>query len=203
MPIHSPRQSCPLQTPLFSGLLRPGASPRTSRAGFSLVEVAIAIGIMGGAFAVIIGLMTVALTSFHQSKNVSVSSLIAQQIFSQAQVMSFNTLTNGGATTYYQLPNPNTNIGGTIRYFDDQGNEMKGTAGAFVYEVNVRVVTSTPFLLTSGTISNPSLATVTVQVAYNPGGLSLTSANGLWTGTTTGNVPIEIYTYNSLVAQGS
>ena len=174
--------------------------------GFSLVEVTVALGIMAFSFLVIFGLLGTGLTSFRQAKGVSVSSQIAQQIFSQVEVMPFNTLTNNGATTYYQLPNPNTSIGGNIRYFDEQGNET--TAAGAVYWANVRVLTATPFVGATS-VSNTALATVTIQVASNPGALTPDvsasgSTTGEWTGTAnTGTVPLQIYTYQSFVAQGS
>ena len=164
-----------------------------------------ALGIMAFSFLVIFGLLGTGLTAFRQSKGVTVSSQIAQQIFADVAVMPFNTLTGStpgsSPPIYYQLPN--SSIGGTTRYFDEQGNETTKTSA--VYWANIRVLTSTPFV-GAITVTNANLATVTIQVAYNPGHLApdlgTGTTTGEWTGTS-GGVPLQIYTYNAFVAQGS
>jgi hypothetical protein len=106
-------------------------------------------------------------------------------------------------------------VGGTIRYFDDQGDELTGTSGTVdgvtvpaIYWVNVRIITDTTVLQSSAAASasyNPSLATVTIQVAYNPGELTPTVNNlGLWDGTTSSaTTRLPIYTFDSFLAQGN
>ena len=156
----------------------------------------------------------VGLASFRQSKAISVTSQIAQQVFSQVAVTPFSTLinntsnTSAAAGTYYQLPNANT--GANYSYFDEQGTEVTSGSNP-VYQVNV-VVNPTPQFLqaTTGTpVYNPSLATVVVQVAFNPGQVTIDKGSTpLWTmktatSGTSGALTIPIYNYQSFVAQGS
>ena len=161
-------------------------------------------------------MMPVGLTSFQQSKGINTSSQIAGQIFAEVQATTFASLTGGaaGATTW-RLPAPNS--GGTIltRYFDDQGTEMppgnngQAPAGA-LYQVNTRVLIATPAVLSptaATTTTNTDLATVTVQVAYDPSGVvpdfsAVANATNLWTTTAAnGKIPLQVYNYELYVAK--
>jgi uncharacterized protein (TIGR02598 family) len=174
--------------------------------------MAIAVAIIGSALIVITGLTATALGSFHQSKGAAVSALIAQQIFAQVQVGTFSLLTgNATAPGNYQLLNPNGS-GTPYRYFDEQGNETANTQGVAVYMVNVRVVTQTPISSSGTPVYFSNLATVTVQVVYDPGLITpdLNGSTDLWTVTQNGFVSanggalqLPAYTYNCLVARGS
>jgi type II secretory pathway pseudopilin PulG len=110
-----------------------------------------------------------------------------------------------GIPTYFRAPSmaatasaaasPN-NPGACIRYFDEQGNEIipaarSGTTGDpspteyanIVYYVNTRIAASTNLPRVTGSNAPISfdLATVTVQVVFNPGhfGLSVVQSTGL------------------------
>ena len=178
---------------------------RRAAAGFSLVEIVIAMAVIASALLVVLGMLGVGMSTFQQAKATSVSSQIAQQIFSQIQVAPFSSVTNHAITAaptqgYYQLPNPNASISGNTRFFDDQGNETV-QAGS-VYWVNVRVITATQFLGTAATYNN-NLATITIQVAFNPGGFTPNPDGTLkWDGTSSGP-RLQIYTYDSFLAQGT
>lgn len=217
--------------PLVS--IKPGrrrfpASLRTPHTGFSLVEMCIAIGVVAFAFAIIFGLLGVGLTSFRQTKNLGVTGQIAQQVFSEVENTPFNTLTNttarsGGtvptSVQYTHAMTVNSTSTGTL-YFDEQGTELSSTTGipaGAIYWVNIRVAYPTPILpYTAATVSsaptgaaalNIDLATVMVQVAYNPGGSSLaldSTTSTEWTGfTQTGNIPVQIFNYQCLVPRNS
>jgi uncharacterized protein (TIGR02598 family) len=201
-----------------------GLRRRFSRAtGFSLIEVVLALAVMASTLLVVLGLLGVGMAAFHQAKATSVSAQIAQQIFSQIEVTPFYTVVGQTSPTtpaptsptYINLPNPNTSVGGNIRYFDDQGNELTGATATVngvvvpaIYWANVRVITVTPLLQASASATpsyNSSLATVTIQVAYNPGGLKPTANSvGLWDGTTSSaNTILPIYNFDSFLAQGN
>ncbi len=186
------------------------------RRAFSLIEVALAIAITGFAVVAIVGVVPIGLESFRKTKNVSVASQISRQIFSQIQTATFAALTNSNGQPAWRLPaQPNSTT--LVRYFDEQGTELPSATNS-VYQVNVRVLISTPFLqVPAGTpLPNPDLATVTIQVAFNPGNLTPdldTATSTLWTSLGTnpawtgsannGKVPILIYNFQSMVARNS
>ena len=111
--------------------------------GFSLVETALALGIVSFAFVALIGLLPTGLTTFRQAMDTSVGAQIAQRIVSEAQETDFQILLasaslkdRGEGAQFFRLP---------LRYFDEQGNETKdpGVASAaerlrILYTVRVR-----------------------------------------------------------------
>ena len=173
---------------------------------FSLVEVTLAIGIMGFAFVAIIGLVPVGLGNFRQTKNVSVASDISARILSELQDTPFTQLI--GATTAGQSWSLTKPDGTTLRYFDDQGTETTSTDSAVVYEVNVYVYNAPAFVVPGRPTSlpqNPALTSVTVQVAYDPGNLTLPvdSTTHKFTGKTVGGASVQIFNFNTYIAKNS
>ena len=126
-------------------------SPQTSAEAFSLVEIALSLGIVSFAFVGIFSLLPAGMTSFRQAIDTTMMSQIVQRVANEEQQTDFATLT-GGQTQ-------------RNRYFDDQGNEVP-EAGASVYSVEITVAGQTP--LPNGAPS-PNLATVTIRTAWNPG----------------------------------
>ena len=200
---------------------------RACTKAFSLVEVTLALGIMGFAFVSILGLVPLGLTSFRETKNVSVASQIAQQIFAEVQSTPFAELVNKSLQPgqSWRLPPPGTQVSSDpnapqpldnpLRCFDEQGQEISSTdptvAASIVYRVNVRVLFSPPVVqaqaqnATTTTLSNPALANVTIQIAYNPSNLSMEPVDSttnpyLWTGKS-GNTIVPMFTYETLVAR--
>jgi uncharacterized protein (TIGR02598 family) len=194
----SGRKPC-LRRGLFVG------SSAVQRDGFSLVEVVLAVGIVAFAFVGVLALLPTGMSVFHQSLNISVGSQIAQRVINDAQQTDFTQLISGGAgTSPFRLANPIDSAKGPVRWFDDEGKELSSAAGA-VYFVNTRIVTSTALPLASGTMTNPDLATVTVQVATNPGNqtLALSASTDLWSGAYQGNsaVVVPILTVSALIGK--
>lgn len=207
-----------------------GNARRFSSAAFSLIEVAMAVGIMGFAFVAILGLVPVALTSFRTTKIGTVSSQISQQVIAQAQVAPFAALTQpdssnqtvqklttpqGVAYTVLCLPGPPETPGAPplyIRYFNDQGVEVLSTDPTGIYQVNSRVLVGPPFVQSTpsggtggtGGIGNADVAGLTVQVAYNPGRLTLDMKpnTDLWAGTANGGkVAVPLLSFPTNVAR--
>ena len=137
---------------------------RSSRRAFSLVEVTLALGIMGFALVALLGLLPAGLSTFHSATVNSTGTQIAQRLLNEAQQTDFDQLV---AT----VP--------MVRYFDDQGDELTAANKAqAIYNTNVVVAPSTTL---PGGAANPNLATVFVQVADDPGSVPLTSdANKHW-----------------------
>ncbi len=186
----------------------PGPATRLRRRGaFTLVEVTLAVGIMGFAFVAIVGLVPVGLTNFRQTKNASVASQISERMYSEVQNTTFERLTKPGKT--WRLPVSDAEGASVVRYFDDQGQELGAYGPTALYQVNVRVASATPFVQPGAADHrpvppNPDLATVTIQIAYNPGNLPLdldaTSTPTLWTGTS-GKATVPIFNRQTCVVR--
>lgn len=180
----------------------PPASKRVRRgdAAFSLVEIALALGIMAFALVSVFGLMPLGLSTFRKASDISVGWQIAQLIIGEAQQTDYDTLLGSShvnqTTPFSKEP---------FRYFDNQGGEQAGKQSATtIYWVNTRIVPSTPVPAgangTDGiTNVNKDVATITVQVASNPGGAGLTldAATGLWKP----RAGISILTHSTFVAR--
>ena len=160
-------------------LARPSSLDRR-RAGFSLIEVTLSIGIVAFAFISLFGLVPTGLNVFRASIDTTIGTQIAQEVTDIAQQTDFATLTNNSPTSY--LPDP-TN-GNAYWFYDEQGNQItdngvpvtdphNALVQASVYTVRTTVTTPTavPALNAStdavGTTSN--VATLKIQIAKNPG----------------------------------
>jgi len=119
--------------------------------GFSLIEVALSIGVVSFAFVSLFALLPAGLTTFRQTVDTMVTSQVVGRIINEAQQTDYPDL----------IANPTTD-----RYFDDQGNEVAPADSTYTAEVTVLAPTSLP---NTATPDSTSLATVTVKVANNPG----------------------------------
>ena len=125
---------------------------------FSLVEVVIAVGVAAFALVALLGLLPSGLKTFKSTMNTAVGSQIAQRVFNDMQIANWADLTN------------------TIRYFDEQGNELTNatSSNAFncIYWVQVNTTNAATGTNSTQFLGNTStnLMTVTVMVANNPGG---------------------------------
>jgi hypothetical protein len=192
---------------------------RRRQAAFSLVEVVLAIGIVAFAFVGVFGLIPTGLNSFHQSIDISVCSEIAQHVINDAQQSDWSDL----ITDYTGATISGTSGMKSYRFFDGQGLEVipaTATAGnpttaptglaaaeklKIIYWVNTRVMpaTVTP---NTGNSSNPCIATVTVQVANNPGNQALyvTPGANLWNGayaSSSTNPVVPLKSFSALVSR--
>jgi uncharacterized protein (TIGR02598 family) len=137
---------------------------------FSLVEVTLALGIVTFSVITLMGMIPMGLTTFHKAAATSVSSQIVQQVVTDVQQSDFSQLVTTNS--------PLTKL--SMRYFDDQGNELGAVGGVpptsppvgTVYNVNV--VVKTPVVLTGGSLSDPAnLACLTIEIVSNPGNIAL------------------------------
>jgi len=171
----------------------------TTVSGFSLIEVALAIGVVAFAFVALLGMLPFGLSNLRKAMDVSIAAQIEQRVVSDVQETDFDTLLASKVETspdgqFYLL---------ATRYFDDQGNEVKVQSSEsptpqelakVIYFAHVRGSmpgTSDPnaaannfqALPTTGNKFNPRSSTViTVQVANNPGNKSIPRDAGtlLW-----------------------
>ena len=125
----------------------PHHQPSNSRiAGFSLVEVTLALGVVAIALVALLGLLPSGMSNFRAAMDSQVAGEIFQRVVADAQETDFDTLIKSGTDTqkggdggqFYRLP---------LRHFDNQGTEVKVTnpdlptpteAKAILYTVRVR-----------------------------------------------------------------
>jgi uncharacterized protein (TIGR02598 family) len=166
------------------------AKLKPAQAGFSLVEIVFALGIVAVTFTVMMGLLTVGLRSSQAAINTSVTTQIAQLVIDDAQQTDFAQLTHGNAIN--DLP---------VRYFDYTGTELASSGNTVpsgaIYQALVRV--QAPISLPGSAVANATLAQLTVQVATDPSYQILVpdSVTYLWPVTNPG---IPIATYSTQVA---
>jgi len=176
-------------------------------AGFSLVEVTIAMGVIAFAFISVFGLIPTGLNAFHQAIDTSIGSQIAQKVINDAEQTDFSTLTDSTnlpvtLPANYSFQGPAVN-GPAIRYFDEQGDELLSSqVSRAVYQVRTRITpaTVTPYFATgqSSTATDVDLATVTIQIASNPGNQSIPidPTTNLWS-----SPLIPLTTYSTMVSK--
>ncbi len=162
-----------------------------------MAEVLMAMGVISFAFVGVLGLIPAGFGVFREAMDQSVGAQIAQRVIADVQQADFRAVIDDGTETAFLM---------APRYFDEQGEERPGAAGA-VYQVNTRVWRATPVpgAETAEAQGNPELATITVQVACNPSGRPLAAADAqsaqrlLWTGNYEGDagqgarVPMAFY----------
>lgn len=111
----------------FSGVagVCPSIPPQAANScrAFSLVEVAMALGIFAFAIMGIVGLLPVGLNAFKESKARSVEALIVQQRANRVLQTPFKVLTNAGNTT-------NTMVTGLVFYSEDGVEITDATTGS-------------------------------------------------------------------------
>ena len=140
---------------------------RGGASAFSLVEVTFALGIMSFALVGLLGLLPVGVSTFHSATDSSTGTQIAQRLINEAQQTDFDQLVASAPTPL------------TFRYFDDQGNEVTpANRSQAIYCTNLVVLPSTTM---PGATSNQNLATISLQIANNPGRTQMPAdPNALW-----------------------
>ena len=167
---------------------------RTREDGFSLVEVALAVGIAGFALVSLLGLLPVGLHTFRSAMDTSVCAQIAQRVFNDAQQADFSVLIDEGVSAAQQpgftfrAPGRVTGADGEkmrLRFFDEQGVEVvpekaeglsEEERARIIYYVNVRIMPQSVLPRADRELA-PDLATVTVEIANNPGNREIPTNN--------------------------
>ena len=128
-------------------------------AGFSLVEVTLALGIISFAMVTLIGLLPVSYTSFRASARSVTSTQLAQRIFAEMQQTDF------------------ANLSPTNTFHDVQGAEVGQSDSKKVFDVNVQIINgmklpASASVASGSLLSNAHLKQIVVKVAENPSGRS-------------------------------
>ena len=131
---------------------------------FSLIEVAMALGIMAFAFTALLGMLPVGLGLFRNAMDSSVATRIVQRVSSDLQQSDFDTIASAGSE---------------ILYFDEQGNRLAAAGGA-IYWARVNIYSDAELPGSSGAATS-DIARIVIQVAHNPGSAQPASnADGTW-----------------------
>ena len=136
------------------------APSKSKPSGFSLVEIALAIGIIAFAFVALMSLLPAGLTTFRRALDISICTQIAQRIVSEAEEVDFTVLTDvanlpasqPGRDPSFQMHRVTAKGASPdilIRYFDEEGNEIIPSKPPaltadeqlrVIYAVNVRII---------------------------------------------------------------
>lgn len=188
----------------------------TRQSGFSLVEMALAVGIVAFAFVAILGLLAGGFGEFRNGLDSTVCSQISQKVINEAQQTDFTTLITPPqetSVTAEDQNNPQFTFQQTVkfRYFDEQGAEIINKSGNLaqqdldrvVYQVNVRVRPSAQVPRSVAAPKGSTLAQVTVQIARAPANVKLEVVDK---GDKNANLfksrpGIPIYTYSALIGR--
>jgi uncharacterized protein (TIGR02598 family) len=141
------------------------ASNKENRiSAFSLVEVAMSLGIVAFAFTALMGMLPIGLTLFRNAADTSVTTRIVQKVSGDLQQADFDTIKNAEDE---------------ILYFNEQGSSLPSADGAIYWaRVNVFPDADLPGSAGAGT---SDLARVVIQVVHNPGAVQPSSGpDGTW-----------------------
>jgi len=119
------------------------------RAAFTLVEVALALGIIAMAFVPVLGLLPVGLDVSRKAIDATVAAQIVQQLTNEARQTDFSTLSA---------------LSGATAYFDDQGSELPAGASVAndaIYAAGFSISTATSL---PANVTTQRLATVTISI---------------------------------------
>lgn len=196
-------------SPMNNASFPKAAAVRAS--AFTLVEIALALGVISFALIGLIALLPAGLNNFRSSMNASVGAQIYQRIVTDAEQSDFDALLTAAPPSdgsgFAVLP---------LRYFDDEGNEVvpanpasltRNEAQKVIYHVHVRASFPGPANVSSDSANcftslpaapgsvrfNPRSSTIlTIQVACNPGNQKINedSTTRLWT---SNSLPITAY----------
>lgn len=124
-----------------SSLPSPRSSRRAQKSAFSLIEVTLALGIVGFAFVALFGMLPMGLRTFEGAIDATIEIQIAQAVITSARQDGFS-----------ELPE----LSGEKQYYDSQGNRLASLNSSCAYEVE-----------TTLRIENGDLATPIPEAAYN------------------------------------
>lgn len=185
-------------------------SARSQTRGFSLVETALAVGVIAFAFVGLFALLPAGLTLFRTAMDASVGAQIFQRVVTDIEQMEFDSLLDAGrgaSGDFVAMP---------IRYFDDQGNEVQADDSArIVYHARARISLPGPAAVGGGnhftSLPAPPGASrfalrdsvfVTLQVAHNPTDRPLpVDERLLWVAPPAQQQTLALATYSAVVTR--
>lgn len=197
-----------------------------AKAGFTLVEIAIAIGILAIALVALMGMLPGGLSNFRKAMDTSITAQIAQRILLDMQQADFDTVIDSQTSDKQDLSNL-ANFTFTapkrgsqqFRFFDEQGNELITTDGvtlsttqkpALIYQVLIRIMPLAP--QPANPTNSGIVSLVTIQIARNPAYRPLPvfssgasdpsiSYRNLFDPTSSAVRSTQIYTYSALIGK--
>ena len=124
------------------------------RSGFSLIEVTIAIGIVGFAVLALVGTLGVGSRTLGSAVSYSMQAQITQNVMGSLKLSDFSVLTN---------TSPNGWNGANL-YFDERGVSTTNSSLA-IYTATVNI--TTPITLSGAASANTNLARATLSIVKN------------------------------------
>jgi uncharacterized protein (TIGR02598 family) len=165
---------------------------RQNAKGFSLIEVAIAVGILAVALVALLGLLPGGMNNFRKAMDTSITAQISQRILHDMEQAEFSEVVDlihlpTDPTSYcpphfsFRAP---TVQAPALRYFDEQGEEVipknvklsDDEKKAVVYHVNVRIIPRAELPMINETAAQ--VAQITIQVARNSGNRDIPIVTG-------------------------
>jgi len=131
----------------------PGTAAST-QSGFSLIEVTIAIGIVGFAVLALVGTMGVGSRTLGSAVSRSMQAQITQNVMGSLKLSDFTMLTNNS---------PNGWNGANL-YFDERGVSTTNASLA-IYTATVNI--TTPITISAGASGNTNLALASLSIVKN------------------------------------
>jgi uncharacterized protein (TIGR02598 family) len=119
---------------------------RSARGGFSLIETALALGVVGFALISLLGMLPTGLQTFRKAMDFTLQTEMTQVLIGKANQMSFSSLSQLAAQPYY---------------FDDNGNLVTADDATGTYIAHI-VVASAVTLPAASSYSNTGVAQVTI-----------------------------------------
>ena len=148
-------------------------APSRQRAGFSLIEVTLSIGIVAFAFIGLFGLLPTGMNVFRSAIDTSIGSQITEEVTQNAQQSDFDTLIGG--------PYASGQAGSktTVTFYDEQGNLLLDQSNTpitradyrTIYDVLSKASVPTDLPASAGaSLQNTTynVATITVLIAKDP-----------------------------------
>ena len=144
---------------------------------FSLVEIVLAIGIVGFAMLSIIGMLPIGLKSVQTAESLQATGNIANQLRGQMQMLSFNA---SGTNTIQQLAQ-------NTLYYTLDGIPTNSDAGYYKATFTVQNVSSTANQVVDATFNAGNARSVRVDLLSPPGVWNRTNTFSLLVARQTGN----------------
>lgn len=132
------------------------ASLRLKRAGFSLIEIMIALGITVTLVSALLGLMPLALDQLHHSATMTAEARIVQSVHAQYQMLS-----------WAEILQQQRSQGVLVFHFDGQGVPVDPRDDASIYTARVTVKEAAP--LPGTTTINDHMRQLIILVSDKPG----------------------------------